>query len=476
MFSGQLWGERGFRLMATGFRKLKISLVLIAVAALLAQRAATYPWKTLLENRITAALEAEGFTNVHLSLSGVGLTNLSLQDVTVGNAPPLTLKNVTLNYSLPDLLLGHVRDLTLSGLDLEARQTDKAWTVGGVAFGQAGAQSKTSLAIPVTAEQLAVIPTANAKVENSFVRVATDGWRLDAPLKLTWQKEPVPILSAKAEGLKYKVQSLEAVVGGATAEAALDPEAKQWKGQWQLKDIKITGGNTEIPVLDGSGTLRATADQVVIQGQVESADKSARMLFRSEHDLGAPEKSKLTIVDAVMPWNEGTLSTQQAVMPFGEKQPINMNLKVRRVSANALLRQLAGERAAATGVISGILPVTIKADGTILLHQGALESEGPGEIKMPPDAVPGGNEQVALLRDILKNFHYSALSIHVDSDKNDRLTVLMTLEGQNPDMPLGRPVKVNVRLKGDVLDLVQQNLLWLINPQKFLEQGGDEKK
>jgi len=265
-------------------------------------------------------------------------------------------------------------------------------------------------------------------------------------------------------------------VGSALAEAALNPGAKQWKGQWQLKDIKITGGNTEIPVLSGGGTLTATADQIVIQGRCESADKSTKMVFQSDTYFNAPEKSKLTVIDAVMPWNEGTLSTQQAVLPYGEKQPVAMNLKVQHVSANALLRQLAGERATATGSISGVLPVTIKADGTILLHQGALESEGPGEIKMPPDAVPGDNEQVAFLRDVLKNFHYSALSIHADSDKNDHLTVLMTLEGQNPDMPLGRPVKVNVRLKGDVLDFVQKNLLWLINPQKLLEQGGNEKK
>ncbi|MDD5586838.1 MAG: YdbH domain-containing protein [Alphaproteobacteria bacterium] len=461
--------------MATVFRGHRIGLALLALAAMLAL-AFFYPWKGWLENRLKAALEEQGFQNVQLTLSGASLTGLSLKDVTAGKAPPLTLKNVTLNYSLPELLTGHVRDLSLSELELEVRQSGKAWTMGGARFGQADAQAKTSFSIPVTPDELAAVPAGNAKLDNGSLRVITDMWKLDVPLNLTWQKEPEPKLSAKSEGMKFKTQGFDVTAGDASADAALVPDEKQWKGRWQLKDVKITGGNTEIPALDGNGSLTAQADRIAIHGQFESADHSTKIVFQTDYFLGAPEKSKLTVAEAEMPWNGGTLSAQQAVMPFGEKQDIGLKLKVRRVAANALLQQLTGGRATATGTLSGDVPVTLKADGTILLHQGTLEADGPGVISMPPDVIPGDNEQVAFVRSVLKNLHYSLLSIQADSGKDGQLTVLMTLQGQNPDVPVGRPVKVNVRLKGDVLDFVRQNLLWLINPQKFLEQGDHAKK
>jgi len=138
---------------------------------------------------------------------------------------------------------------------------------------------------------------------------------------------------------------------------------------------------------------------------------------------------------------------------------------------NDLLRQLTGEKASGTGEISGTLPVTIGADGSIVIANGALQAEKPGMIVLPPDVIPGDNENVALARDVMKNLHYNVLSVRVDNDKNDRISVLMNVEGNNPDVYGGKAVKLNVHLTGDVLDFIRQNVLALTNPEKLLEQG-----
>jgi hypothetical protein len=157
------------------------------------------------------------------------------------------------------------------------------------------------------------------------------------------------------------------------------------------------------------------------------------------------------------------------------KQDLKLNLHVDKVSLGNLMQQLTGARATATGVISGELPVAIGADGMIGLQQASLQAEEPGIISMAQDAIPGDNAQIAIVRDILKNFHYSVLSIGVDNGKDNKLSVLMKLEGGNPDMYSGHPVQLNVQLNGDVLNFVQQNILALTNPRKFLEQGKDAK-
>ena len=52
---------------------------------------------------------------------------------------------------------------------------------------------------------------------------------------------------------------------------------------------------------------------------------------------------------------------------------------------------------------------------------------------------------------------------------------MMTLQGNNPKVYKGKPVKLNVHLTGDILDVVRQSML-TSNPTKLLQQGEHDKK
>ena len=141
----------------------------------------------------------------------------------------------------------------------------------------------------------------------------------------------------------------------------------------------------------------------------------------------------------------------------------------------SLLKLLTNDTATATGVVSGTLPLTITAEGKITPGKGSLKSEEAGIINMPPDTIPGDNQQVTLVRDVLKNLHYSLLSLELDTEDDKTLSVTLAVEGNNPDVEKGRPVKLKVHLSGDLLNLISQNLKLMTDPTKFIEQESHEQ-
>ncbi len=269
--------------------------------------------------------------------------------------------------------------------------------------------------------------------------------------------------------IRMRKDALEISTASADVTGNPDETYRKWNGRWEVSDIHIQGTNFPVPVMQGAGTLQLQPDNVLFQGRVKNADEKYNAEFTLSYAVKSPEKSTLAITRAVMPWNGGKLSLHNTKLPLVRGQDSTFKVEVNQISVNVLIQLLTGSRASATGVVSGALPVTVTKDGAILLGEGNLQAENPGTISMQPDAIPGDNQQVALLRDVLKDFHYTTLTIHISGDKSDKLSVLMSLSGMNPQVYSGRQVKLNVHLSGDLVNLVQQNIAPFTNPEKFLK-------
>jgi len=445
-------------------RKCHWVLVLIA---LVASAGFFVPWKSWLEGRIKSSLEAQGFPNVQLTVENVGLSGITLKDVSFGGGGPLSVQHMMLGYSLGGILTGHFNDVTIKGLSIEGKQANDQWTFAGRA---SPAQEAEPLSLPLTRSDFEKLPVKSGKLEEGAFSLEAPEWKLALPLNISWQKEPAPRFTYKATGLRLKVPGYELVSGDATLDASLNESTTQWEGEWAIKDVKVTGENPPVPVLSGHGTVTGVADKILIKGAFANADKTYRSAFETKYNINNPKKSLVTLIDTALPWNGGLVSLHDIKMAFYEPRPVNITVQVQKVAVNDLLQQLTGKKATGTGVISGTLPVTIGADGSIMVTGGALQADGPGTIAMPADVVPGDNENVALARDVLKNLHFSVLSVAVDNDKDNKLSVLMKVEGSNPDVMGGKAVKLNVHLTGDVLSFVQQNFIALTNPEKLLEK------
>ncbi len=76
--------------------------------------------------------------------------------------------------------------------------------------------------------------------------------------------------------------------------------------------------------------------------------------------------------------------------------------------------------------------------------------------------------------DALKNFHYKVLDIDASYAENGKMTLVIRLEGRNPEMRNSRPVNFNLNVTEDVPSLVKSLMLTREisdNLQKRIEQS-----
>ncbi len=429
------------------------------------------PWQRLAENMLRAGLEAQGLGQARLTVDSLGFDSIRIRNLALGSDGSIILPEATIGYSLNDLWQGQVQSLRLDGLELAATRQEGNWRFDGVTPGNSSTKS-AGFAFPVTAEQIAAVPLADVALTHGTLKLTAPAWSLTLPLGLTWQKQPTPQLKAQGENTVLKIGALTGTSASMRAALNFDSNQAQWRGGWQIERFTLQGTPMDVPDLTGSGTIGINADSLKLDGHFIDPGKIWDITFKMNINFAKPDMSRLTLTRCSLPWNGGTISLRDIVIPLTGKADIVAPLTIKGVSIDALMQQLTGKRATAQGAVSGTIPVIIKANGTIQVDGGNLTAEKPGVIAIDPDAIPGDNDQIALVRDVLKNLHYTLLSIGIDSGTDNKLAVSLTVEGKNPDAYQGRPVKLRVHLGGDVLEFVQQGLTSLTDPRQLLRQDG----
>lgn len=447
------------------FLFLAISLVLLGGLALL-----VLPWRSALEGQLKHMLVEAGVQHVDFSLTGFNLHGLVLENINIGQSAPLSIHKLTAAYNLSQKQLSTV---TLDGLILEAKQESGTWTIAGLkSLPTQNASISAPLALPTTTADIKNIPLAQLAVTNSKIHIATTAFDALVPFRFGWQRDMAPQLTYHGTGLRLQQQAFSVMTGDADLALTLDSAQQQWQGPWQVKDIALSGLDQPIPLLNAAGTVLVSDHRLEVNGTFKSDDGTYRVdvAYTLPLSTQAAPAPSLIIRNLALPWNGGTIAMTDMAIPLQNKQPINVTLRLQDIPIDILLQQLTGKQASATGVVTGTLPLSILPDGTVAIKAGVLKALQPGKISLSPEAIPGDNDQIALLRDVLKNLHYNLLALDVDSDPQKKLGVTLRLEGMNPDVYGGKPVKLNVHLSGDVLDLIKTNLL-LFNPLNLIKQA-----
>lgn len=233
--------------------------------------------------------------------------------------------------------------------------------------------------------------------------------------------------------------------------------SQSFKGHWHVSGITIEDAPVPLPATQAEGDWTYTGDELKATGHWGTQDKTHSADFSYYYKLGDATKASLTIKQFSMPWNDGKVEIKDATLPFSGK-PYTIPLRLVAVAVDAMLQPLTGKRSSATGVVSGEIPLLIRAGEYPMPKGGKLSAQAPGKLTLPPEVIPGDNPQVGMLRDVLKDFHYSVLSASMDSEDGKKLNLSLSLEGNNPAAYEGRPVKLNVHLSGDVLDFLLQTM------------------
>jgi hypothetical protein len=229
-----------------------------------------------------------------------------------------------------------------------------------------------------------------------------------------------------------------------------------------------------LPKLAGSGSLALAREKITAEGHFANSAKTHTADFTATYLPQQKNGSLLTITQAHMPWGGGMVGAKNARIPLAGAQAVNLTLNVEKVDVQALLQALTSAGTTATGAVSGTVPITLAADGALSIGKGDLRAIAPGIITLAPETIPGDNAQVAIVREALKNLHYSLLSLTLSTDANHMLAAELMVDGSNPEFERGRPIKLKVHLSGDLLNLISQNVKLMTDPQNFIQQGTHE--
>ena len=271
----------------------------------------------------------------------------------------------------------------------------------------------------------------------------------------------------KIDQMQVKQGQVEITVSDTVFKFEPSPAPDSWQGTWTAKKIEIANAPLPLPDLMGAGSFLIADSRPSLKGEFKSDDAS-------HHAMIDVNPSQVTVVEASFPWNGGRLAAHNAVLPLDGK-PMYLTLEVQSVPMDAIMRLLTSDRAKASGAVSGKVPISREKDGTLVFRSGSLKAEGSGTLILAPDAIPGDNQQVGIVRDVLSNFHYEQFTILLDSGQDKKLSILLQLSGNNPDAYNGRPVKLNVNLTGDVLSMVQQSIVPMTDPKQLLKQDDHAK-
>lgn len=270
--------------------------------------------------------------------------------------------------------------------------------------------------------------------------------------------------------LIFKQNDMELRIGGLQLEPPVAQPDGTLQSNWRIRDIRISGTPLVLPTLEGKGTL-LWGSVVTLAGDITSSDASHKAQFSLTAPIADTAGATFKLTALQLPWNGGMLRAKPFSIALAGKQPVPLTLVLEHVPLHALMQMLSGNKVSATGTISGDLPLKIARDGAITIGQGTLKTDDKGVISLPPDVIPGDHPQVDMVRQIMQDFHYDNFSMELRSDNPKKLSILLSLKGNNPEIYNGRMVNLNVNLTGDLLDLLQQGMITIVDPKQLLNKG-----
>lgn len=442
----------------------KLLIALLVLVLLFVTALFLVPWNRVLEKQLIAALESKGLGHVSLNVDHVSFTGAQLRNIEIGGDSPISLQNLTLNYTLSELLEGRLDTLSLSGLVIPLLKDENGWSLSEMAV-----SSSTQTSTPTTLNDLMEkLPVSQLDITDSLVTFYTPSVSGSIPFAMSIRKGAATEIDVATQPTTLRLAKADTPIGAITA--SLRPaEDGDWTGTWAISSLDLNE-LTPMPALRGGGPIEIDDNVLTMAGNLDSEDKSYRGAFNLVINPQDETQNKATITAASFPFKEGRIATRNVTIPLSGNAPVRATMDVQQVSVDAMLQTLTGKRVMATGTLSGSIPLIVTRDGGYTLGKGELKADGAGTIQMSADAIPGDNPQVGLVRDILANLQYSLLSASVENAQGKQITVKLSVEGRNPDVMEGRPVKLNINLSGDVLDFIQQNIMLFTNPQKLLEQ------
>lgn len=259
--------------------------------------------------------------------------------------------------------------------------------------------------------------------------------------------------------LKGLLTNVEGSVSG-TAEINWRPGVVRGTADARLDDLGFSTETARIEGVRGDLAFNELFPPRTAEGQrLDVGSVEAGMVLTDGTVTFSLDGSGGVIVEsAAWPFAGGTITLSSGVIEPGASEQA-FELAVDEVDLSAFISLMALDGASGTGVISGRIPITIR-DGDPIIAGGVLTASEPGQLSYKgggTDAVGGG--QGALVFQALEDFQYTGLTLSLEGNAQDRLTLKLNLEGANPGLYDGYPFAININTEASFAELLRSATL-----------------
>jgi len=229
--------------------------------------------------------------------------------------------------------------------------------------------------------------------------------------------------------------------GSPTAAAHLSADFALQAGAVRLEAVHAVADSEDL--FAAAATLTVAARQLRFGSAAGARNLAVAAALRG-HQL-AVQQAELEIFG-------GRLSLEPSTLDL-DRPPVTLTIQVHDIDLAPLLAPFAERGLAGSGRVDGKLPLRLTAD-SVELEDGRLTGRGPGRLRYDGPSVDSG-----LAFRALRNFAYRRLLARLDYRPAGDYRLGLRLEGSNPDVLAGHAIAFNLRLQGQLPELLQQGIL-----------------
>ncbi len=225
------------------------------------------------------------------------------------------------------------------------------------------------------------------------------------------------------------------------------------KGALQLRDAALSWERAQIQglqttlQLDALSPLRGRIQLVAPRGELATGTPITDL--KVDLALSARELTVHALHAGVL---GGTLRSGPLSLPWPLSDQ-SLPLEIQQLDLGQLLALFKIQGLSGSGQLDGVLPLAYR-DGGVEINDGQLSSRGTGSLKYAPALSIPDNLGLLALRD----FQFRQFGVHLGYASNGAYRTQATLEGKNPELYNGYPIRFKLNINGELPGLFRSAL------------------
>lgn len=441
---------------------LAILAVLLLVAVLLLK---FYAYPRLAEWGATAATQA---LSKPVSVESVSCN----WDALLGAEQTFSCEATNVTIELPDMVLIQHMQIEATRAQL-AKKTVQKVVVDGVQgtliAKPSDAEAPVVLPLPMQAEELKALPLNVLEVRNVNLHYVDGKATNIAAEGSAYFEQETSQLQLQLDHVEGKVASNEFVIENAAAAVNLVEDGR-WQGKVNVGRVTSPLIPEKAASINLNANIELTAECLNwSEAKLNDALKDLEQVAKGYYCFAGDKKGLDTNLNGSYALKKDARIRWQGKLA---KDVLALGLSLKAFPLEQMLTEMTQGSVNATGSVSGSFPVQYNLKKQRWLWKsGTLKADAPGVLHLGEGVLPSSVENLKMVSDLLSNLTYKdlELSIGPDPENPQKPLIEMKVEGNNPLVMDGKPVKLKVRLSGDILETIQSSILPLTNPEGMVK-------